>query len=459
MAQKPSIPKGTRDFGPEEMSRIEFIQETLKNVFRRHGYQPLETPAVERLDVLTGKYGEEGDRLIFKILNSGDFLRKTKDFDFGADGAANKLIPLISEKALRYDLTVPFARYVVMNQHKLNFPFKRYQVQQVWRADRPQKGRYREFTQCDVDVIGSTSLLNEAGLVMICDEAFGALGIEGVTLRLNNRKILEGMAHYFGAGDRFIEFVTILDKLDKVGFEGVMKEMQEKGFSVEQEGLVALQNNAEGTPEEALAALESQLCATENPSASAGIAEMRELFAYIEQLKLSSIAVKFDLFLARGLTYYTGTIYEAVTHDFRGSILGGGRYDNLTGVFGLPGVSGVGISFGADRIYDVMMQRGIARAIDSGRTRVLLVNFGGAATVRSLDVLVQLQKAGIAAELYPDAVKPKKQFKYADQGAYTHVIVIGPQEVEDGVCNLKNLATQEQQRLSVEEAIAVLAKD
>jgi histidyl-tRNA synthetase len=447
--QKPTIPQGTRDFGPEEMLGREFIFDTLRRVFKRYGYQPLETPCIEQLSVLTGKYGEEGDRLIFKIVNSGDYLDDPlkKNFDFHQAGASLKLLPLISEKALRYDLTVPFARYVVMNQHKLNFPFKRYQIQPVWRADRPQKGRYREFYQCDVDVVGSNSLLNELELVRICDEGFASLGLEGVTLRLNNRKLLEGIAGHFGAADRFVEFITILDKMDKIGEEGVFAEWAEKGFTVDAEGFTQLKAISAQPTAEALAALRQLLSKRENPIGEKGLAELEELFDLLSLRATKSITLALDIFLARGLGYYTGTIFEAGTHDFRGSILGGGRYDNLTGVFGLEGVSGVGISFGADRLYDILLGRGLFEKLKGATEKVLLINFGGEPAKKAVEAWMDLIDAKITASIYPEAIKLDKQLKYANQAGFTRVVMIGEQELEDGTCQVKVLKSRSQETI------------
>lgn len=458
--QKPSIPQGTRDFGPAEMRIREFIFDTLRSVFRQYGFAALETPAFENLDTLLGKYGEEGDRLIFRILNSGNYFSSFPT-DEALLSAKNASFPAftnkITEKALRYDLTVPFARYVVMNQANLSFPFKRYQIQPVWRADRPQKGRYREFYQCDVDVVGSDSLLNEFDLVQICEAGFKGLGIDGVTLRINNRKLLQGIANFFQAGDRFVEFITILDKLDKVGEEGVFKEWAEKGFEVDLvrytrfKELVSLESRAK------IAALRALLL-SDGPNADAdlGLQELDQLFAWLAPLQLDAVRVELDVFLARGLGYYTGTIFEAGTEDFKGSILGGGRYDNLTGVFGHPGLSGVGISFGADRIYDILVQRGLPTGAASQQRRVMLVNFGGAAEEASRTLLLTLRKAGVAAELYPDAIKPGKQFQYAEKRGFTHAITIGDSELAEGVCNLKDMNARTEQRLPLDQVAAAL---
>jgi histidyl-tRNA synthetase len=448
--QKPTIPQGTRDFGPAEMLGREYIFDTLRRVFKGYGYQPIETPCIEQLSVLTGKYGEEGDRLIFKIVNSGDYLDAPlkANFDFHQPGGSLKLLPLISEKALRYDLTVPFARYVVMNQHLLTFPFKRYQIQPVWRADRPQKGRYREFYQCDVDVVGSNGLLNELELVRICDQGFLQLGLEGVTLRLNNRKLLEGIATHFGAGDRFVEFITILDKMDKIGEDGVFKEWAEKGFQVDAVSFAQLKAISALPVDDALPLLRALLASRENPIGEKGLEELEALFEWIELRPTKSITIALDIFLARGLGYYTGTIFEAGTHDFKGSILGGGRYDNLTGVFGLEGVSGVGISFGADRIYDILRDRGVFEKLKKVGKKILLVNFGGEAQRKSVEVWMDLVDHGFAAELYPESAKPAKQFKYADQAGFGYAIAIGDQELAAETCNVKWLSTGHQDTMA-----------
>ncbi len=456
--QKPTIPQGTRDFGPAEMLGREYIFDTLRRVFKRYGYQPIETPCIEQLSVLTGKYGEEGDRLIFKIVNSGDYLDAPlkADFDFHQASGSLKLLPLISEKALRYDLTVPFARYVVMNQQHLTFPFKRYQIQPVWRADRPQKGRYREFYQCDVDVVGANGLLSELELVRICDAGFQELGLEGVTLRLNNRKLLEGIATHFGAADRFVEFITILDKMDKIGEDGVFKEWAEKGFHVDAGSFSHLKAISAMPFEEALPQLRLLFSGSDNVIGAKGLEELETLFEWISISPPVSITIALDIFLARGLGYYTGTIFEAGTHDFRGSILGGGRYDNLTGVFGLPGLSGVGISFGADRIYDILLARGLFEKLKSVGKKVLLINFGGAAERKSVEVWMDLLANDIPAEVYPEFSKPAKQFKYADQAGFGYVIVIGDQELEAGTCNVKVLATGLQETMKLTSLVDFL---
>ncbi len=452
MSQKPSIPKGTRDFGPEVMSRREFIFDTLKSVFRKYAYQPIETPSMEKLDVLTGKYGEEGDRLIFKILNSGDYLRKTKNFDFEQERASNKLTPLISEKALRYDLTVPFARFVAMNQNDLAFPFKRYQVQPVWRADRPQKGRYREFYQCDCDVIGSDSLLNDAELVAIYDEAFGALGFSAVRILLNNRKILAGTAEAAGVPDQLVDMCVAIDKLDKIGEEKVRQELGQRGIETASQDTIFEIISFEG---DNFAKVEMLKKAFEGSEiGQKGVAEMEEVLNLLKFFPLSTAEVEFDLKLARGLEYYTGSIYEvkAVGVEF-GSLGGGGRYDDLTGIFGVPNLSGVGISFGADRIYDVMEMLDLFKKVELPGIQAILINFGGDEFVASLEFLQRLRQAGIAAELYPDAAKLKKQFKFADKRNARYALSIGSAEKANGTVAIKDLKSGDQITLDQDAAI------
>lgn len=450
MAQKPSIPKGTRDFPPAVMLRREFILDTIRSVYKKFGYQPIETPSMENLSVLTGKYGEEGDRLIFKILNSGDFLagaHHTDDY--------KKLTPEISGKALRYDLTVPFARFVVMNQHEISFPFKRYQIQPVWRGDRPQKGRYREFFQCDADVVGSDSLIYEAEFISIYDEALSALGLKDFSVRISNRKILNGYAEAVGQNEKFQDICTAIDKLDKVGKSGVKKELLGRDIPEASADQLLQMITFEGTNEEKLAYLEKLFEHSE--SGKKGIAEMREVFEYYQHMDTYNGTVDFDLTLARGLTYYTGTIYEVVTNEVKmGSICGGGRYDNLTGVFGKPGLSGVGISFGVDRIYDVMMELNLFDESATQGTQVMLVNFGGESLKTGLAVLSRLRKEGISAEIYPEPAKLKKQFTYANRKNVGFTLAIGDNEVETGQYQLKNMGTGEQDALGLEEILAKL---
>lgn len=450
MAQKPSIPKGTRDFPPAVMLRREFILDTIRSVYKKFGYQPIETPSMEKLSVLTGKYGEEGDRLIFKILNSGDFLSKAKHTD-----DYKKLTPEISEKALRYDLTVPFARFVVMNQNEISFPFKRYQIQPVWRGDRPQKGRYREFYQCDADVVGSDSLIYEAEFISIYDEALSKLGLKDFSIRVSNRKILNGYAEAVGQNDKFQDICTAIDKLDKVGNSGVKKELMERGVPEASADQLLEMITFSGTNAEKLAYLEKLFENSE--SGKQGIAEMREVFGYYEHLDAYNGTVVFDLTLARGLTYYTGTIYEVVTNEVKmGSICGGGRYDNLTGVFGKPGLSGVGISFGVDRIYDVMMELNLFDESATQGTEVMLINFGGDSLATSLQVLSKLRSEGISAEIYPDAAKLKKQFTYANRKSVGYTLTIGDNEIASGKYQLKNMSTGEQKALSLDEILEEL---
>lgn len=443
MAQKPSIPKGTRDFLPEVTLRRQYIFDTISKVFRKHGYVPIETPAMENLSVLTGKYGEEGDKLIFKILNNGDFLRKAKDFD-----DAQKLSFQISEKALRYDLTVPFARFVVMNRNDLTFPFKRFQIQPVWRGDRPGKGRYREFFQCDADVVGSDSLLYEAEFVSIYDEALSALGIPDFSILINNRKILSGYAEVVGQPDKLKDICIAIDKLDKIGQEGVIKELIGRGLSQEQADRLFELTAFEGTNEEKLAFLEKEFSTSE--IGLQGVAELREIFSTLEYFPLKTGNVILDLSLARGLDYYTGAIFEVKANSVSiGSIASGGRYADLTGIFGMSGLSGVGISFGADRIYVVMEELGLFQDVASHGVEIMLVNFGEETRGANLQVLVALRQAGIAAEMYPDASKMKKQFSYADRKQIPYVLSIGANEIERGTYQLKQMKTGEQQEVDL----------
>ena len=443
---KPSIPKGTRDFQTDEMLRREFIFETVKSVFRLYGYQPIETPAMEYLTTLLGKYGEEGDRLIFRILNSGDFLSGISDDELlGHD--QGKLSSRICEKGLRYDLTVPFARFVVQHRNEIVFPFRRYQIQPVWRADRPQKGRYREFFQCDVDVIGSDSLLNEYELLGIIRDVFTRLGIK-VIIKINNRKVLSGLAEYIGEGSRLTDITVAIDKLEKTGYDAVITELKEKGISDEAISKLQPVLKLQGDTDKMLRDLEVLLTGSE--TGMQGISEVRTLFSYIKAGGLSGTVV-FDLTLARGLNYYTGTIIEVKSEDVSiGSICGGGRYDNLTGIFGLDGVSGVGVSFGADRIYDVMMQLGLFEKKSSSSTRVLVINFGGQETIYALGIVNRLRSLGIISELYPDPLKIKKQFAYADARQIPFVVIAGEEEMKNHECTLKVMATGDQKKIPLE---------
>ena len=448
----PSIPKGTRDFTPLEMARRNYIFDTIRNVFTLSGYQPIETPAMENLDTLLGKYGDEGDKLLFKVLNSGDFLAGSNDKAL-SDKDSGKLLKQISEKGLRYDLTVPFARFVVQHRNEIIFPFKRYQIQPVWRADRPQKGRYREFYQCDVDVLGSNSLIYEAEMARIADEIFLRLGI-GVVIEMNNRKILAGIAEIIGEADKITDITVAIDKLDKIGIDGVNAELREKGLSDEKINKLQPILNLQGSNGEKLDQLESVLATSD--TGIAGIAEMRAVFRYVETLRLIS-EIRLNLTLARGLNYYTGAIIEIKARDVQiGSISGGGRYDDLTGIFGMPGVSGVGISFGADRIYDVMNALSLFPESTAHSTKVMVANFGADEEMASLAFLHRLQKARIASEMYPEPAKMKKQFAYANQKQIPYIVIIGSDELASGLYQLKNMETGEQQKYPPAEIIAKL---
>lgn len=450
----PSIPKGTRDFSPFEMARRNYIFETIRSVFKLHGYQPIETPAMENLSTLMGKYGEEGDKLLFKILNSGNFLSDVDSQEL-ADKETNKILRSISEKGLRYDLTVPFARYVVQHNNEITFPFKRYQIQPVWRADRPQKGRYREFYQCDVDVIGSSSLLFEVEMLSIAGEIFSKLGI-GITILLNNRKILTGIAEILGESARITDITVAIDKIDKIGLDGVNKELVEKGIS--ETTITELQPilQLEGTNTEKLDKLSQILSKSE--AGLKGIEEMRTIFNYLAIANVPCI-VNLDLTLARGLNYYTGAIIEIKANDVQmGSISGGGRYDDLTGIFGLKGMSGIGISFGADRIYDVLNELKLFPENTDASTQVLLVNFGGEEEKVCLTMLSKMHKAGISAELYPESAKMKKQFSYADNKHIPYILIIGQEEAKTGIFQLKEMKTGEQLKFTADEIIQKLSK-
>lgn len=445
---KPSIPKGTRDFSPAEMARRNFIFDTIRSVFKLYGYQPIETPAMENLSTLLGKYGEEGDKLLFKVLNSGDFLKGVSPTEVNSDNL-NSLSVKMCEKGLKYDLTVPFARYVVQYQNDITFPFKRYQIQPVWRADRPQKGRYREFYQCDVDVIGSNSLLNEVELVLIINDIFQRLGI-GNTIKINNRKILSGMVEVIGESERLIDITVAIDKIDKIGIDAVNKELAEKGVSskaIEQlQPIIQLQ----GSNQEKLNTLSQVLASSE--IGMKGVSEMKEIFADVENLTGLTSIVELDLSLARGLNYYTGAIFEVKANDMdMGSICGGGRYDDLTGIFGLKNVSGVGVSFGADRIYDVMLHLGLFPESLLSSSQVMFANFGSKEAAFCLPLLQQLRAKGISAEIYPDAAKMKKQFDYANKKNIRYVVIVGEAEMQSGMVSVKDMNTGEQQTIPVIE--------
>jgi histidyl-tRNA synthetase len=454
-SNKPSIPKGTRDFSPTEMNRRNYIFATIKKVFEQFGYQPIETPAMENLSTLLGKYGEEGDKLLFKILNSGDFLSSANQNEL-QPGNASRLATKISEKGLRYDLTVPFARYVVQHRNEITFPFRRYQIQPVWRADRPQKGRYREFYQCDADVIGSDSLINEAELLKIADQVFGQFGIK-VILKLNNRKILAGIAEIIGHADKITDITVAMDKLDKIGLEKVNEELSERG--IDAQAIERLQPIIQlgGSNTKKLEQLAKVLAGSEE--GQKGIAETTEVLQLSESMGITS-SIELDLTLARGLNYYTGAIIEVKAADVpMGSICGGGRYDNLTGIFGLPGISGVGISFGADRIYDVMLDLDLFPKTTASSTQVLLVNFGGEEEKICIQLAARLRTIGLNTELYPDNAKIKKQFSYADSKQIPWLIIIGENERTTGGYILKNMKTGEQHTLNPDLLITYLSEN
>ncbi|MBQ4521039.1 MAG: histidine--tRNA ligase [Bacteroidaceae bacterium] len=452
MATKPGIPKGTRDFSPVEMSKRNYIFNTIRDVYALYGFQQIETPAMENLSTLMGKYGEEGDKLLFKIQNSGDYFKGLTDEELLSRNAA-KLASKFCEKGLRYDLTVPFARYVVMHREELALPFKRYQIQPVWRADRPQKGRYREFYQCDADVVGSDSLLNEVELMQIVDTVFSRFGIR-VCIKINNRKILSGIAEIIGESDKIVDITVAIDKLDKIGLDNVNAELASKGIS--QEAIDKLQPIIllSGTNVEKLCILKSVLATSE--IGLKGVEECEFILNTLDGLGLKN-EVELDLTLARGLNYYTGAIFEVKALDVQiGSITGGGRYDNLTGIFGMPGISGVGISFGADRIFDVLNQLDLYPKEAVTGTRVLFVNFGTSEVAYCLPLLAKLRDAGISAEIYPDSSKMKKQMAYANAKAVPFVAMVGENEMNEGKVMLKNMATGEQSLLSVDELIPSL---
>ena len=452
MAQvKPSIPKGTRDFSPVEMAKRNYIFNTIKDVYALFGYQQIETPSMENLSTLMGKYGEEGDKLLFKILDSGNFLSDVKPEEL-TEGGTPKLAARICEKGLRYDLTVPFARFVTMHRDELTFPFKRYQIQPVWRADRPQKGRYREFFQCDADVVGSDSLLNEVEICQMIDEVFHRFGIN-VAIKMNNRKILAGIAEILGAPELLVDITVAIDKFDKIGIENVNKELAEKGLDQAQiaqlQPIILLQ----GSNIEKLATLKNVLAASE--TGVKGVEELEYILAKVEKLGGTRCQLDIDLTLARGLNYYTGAIFEVKALDTEmGSITGGGRYDNLTGVFGMPGVSGVGISFGADRIYDVLNTLNLYPTETLQSTQVLFVTFGQDEQDYALPLLAQLRKAGIRAEVYPEAgAKMKKQMGYANAKQIPYVVIIGSEEMETGMVSMKNMISGEQIKINANEIV------
>ncbi len=449
---QPSIPKGTRDFSPEEMAKRNYIFDTIREVYKLYGFRQIETPAMENLSTLMGKYGEEGDKLLFKILNSGDYLKDISDEEL-TERNVNRLATKLSEKGLRYDLTVPFARYVVMHRNDITFPFKRYQIQPVWRADRPQKGRYREFFQCDADVVGSDSLINEVELIQIIDEVFNRFGIR-VSIKLNNRKILSGIAEIIGESDKIVDITVAIDKLDKIGLDKVNEELASKG--IPQKAIDQLQPiiMLQGSNEEKLATLKNVLHGSD-----IGIQGVDELIFILDKLKIVGVRsdLELDLTLARGLNYYTGAIIEVKALDVQiGSITGGGRYDNLTGIFGLPGVSGVGISFGADRIFDVLNQLDLYPKDSVRNTQVLFVNFGAKEEAHILPLITKMRQSGIATEIYPESAKMNKQMKYADSNKIPYVAIIGENEMNENKIMLKDMISGEQKLLSLEECISAI---
>ncbi|MGY8914290.1 MAG: histidine--tRNA ligase [Flavobacteriales bacterium] len=456
MAQKPSIPKGTRDFSPEEVAKRNYIFEKIKSQFKGFGFQPIETPSFENSSTLMGKYGDEGDRLIFKILNSGDFLKKADDKALSEKDSL-ALTPGISEKALRYDLTVPFARYVVQHQNEIEFPFKRYQIQPVWRADRPQKGRFREFFQCDADVVGSNSLWQEVEFVQLYDAVFSSLDLEGVTIKINNRKVLSGFAEVIGEKDKLIDFTVALDKLDKIGEEGVKKEMREKGISEEAIAKIQPIFSLKGNFSEKIAGIQEILESSE--TGMKGIKELQFIQDAIEAMPLKTATLDLDVTLARGLNYYTGAIFEVAAPDSvnMGSIGGGGRYDDLTGIFGLKDMSGIGISFGLDRIYLVLEELGLFPETVTQNTKVLFINFGEKEALYAMKAVKDLRNAGVTAELYPDDAKMGKQMKYADKRDIPFTVLAGEEEMNEQKYTLKHMKSGEQSSLDLSGIIKKLA--
>lgn len=453
---KASLPKGVRDFGPQVMARREYILDTIKKVYKKFGFAPIETPAMENLSVLTGKYGDEGDQLIFKILNSGDFLSEVREKNIDVLSAEpKKILPFVSEKALRYDLTVPFARFVVMNRNDITFPFKRYQIQPVWRADRPQKGRYREFYQCDADVVGTDSLICEAEIVLMIKEVLIGLGLSQFAIKINNRKILTGIAETVGATGRESEICVAIDKLDKIGEEGVVKELLERGISQPSVDKLMPILKISGSNEQILSKLEAEISGSE--AGKTGIAEIKEVLKLIAAFGTQVPELQIDISLARGLSYYTGAIFEVKALGVQiGSISGGGRYDNLTGLFGLEGVSGVGISFGVDRIYDVLNELNLFPESAAAGVKAMITNFDENAQSAGLALLSELRKQGISAEIYPKADKLKKQFGYADSKKIPYVVILGDEEIANKVFALKNMLSGEQKKLNLQLLIKEL---
>lgn len=454
MAQKPSIPKGTRDFSPIEMAKRNYIFDTIRNSFHLFGYKQIETPAMENLSTLMGKYGEEGDKLLFKIINSGDFLKDASDDEL-IERNCNRLTKKLCEKGLRYDLTVPFARFVVQHRNELQMPFKRFQIQPVWRADRPQKGRYREFYQCDADIVGSDSLINEIELLSLIDNVFSKLGIR-ISIKLNNRKILSGIAEIIGQADKIIDITVAIDKIDKIGIDNVNAELREKGLSENNIETLRPLLELNGSNDEKIIKLESLLSNSE--IGIKGIDELKEVISGFEILGHKCV-LDLDVSLARGLNYYTGTIIEVKALDVEiGSITGGGRYDNLTGVFGMSGLSGVGISFGADRIYDVLNQLNLYPKEITSSVKIMFANLGNKEAIQSLKVIKQLRDAGISAELYPDNVKMKKQIGLADTEKIPYVAFIGESELAENLITIKNMENGQQQTINIDELIKILSK-
>ena len=465
-AQKPSIPRGTRDFGPAVVARRNYIFGVIRRVFEKFGYAPLETPTLENLSVLTGKYGDEGDQLLFKVLNSGDFAKDVTPDDLTADNRSKRILPKIAEKGLRYDLTVPFARYVVMNRGTLTFPFKRYQIQPVWRADRPQRGRYREFYQCDADVVGTDSLLCEAEIVLMMSEVLNTLGLTEHTIKINHRRVLGAFYQALGGEGTETDLFVAIDKLDKIGREGVEKELAERGFSVAATerlfDLLGVEGGFEEKLERLLAGFVTAGVEPEDATANGyrGLLDLKRVLDYLRDFGFTQWQnLEFDVTLARGLSYYTGCIFEIKINNVNmGSVSGGGRYDNLTGAFGLPGVSGVGFSFGVDRLYDCLEELNLFPEAVAATTRCLLANFDAESETAVLPVLRQLREAGVASELYPESTKLAKQFKYADGKGIPYVLLQGPEERAAGRFKLKTLASGEERTVSLEEALAELAK-
>ncbi|MTI40928.1 histidine--tRNA ligase [Fulvivirga lutimaris] len=450
MSQKPSLPKGMRDFGPLQMARRNYILDTIKKVFQKFGFMPLETPAMENLSTLTGKYGDEGDQLLFKVLNSGDFLSKSSVTDF--ESGSKSMLSKVSEKGLKYDLTVPFARYVVMNQNDITFPFKRYQIQPVWRADRPQRGRYREFYQCDADVVGTDSLICEAEIVLMITEVFEQLKFTDYSIKINHRAILTGMAEAIGAEDKASDLFVAIDKLDKIGLEKVCEELLQRGL--DQSSVDALKPllSIEGSFEQKIEQLTQHLNNSE--SGKKGIEELQQINAHLDSFGFTDKNIELDTTLARGLSYYTGAIFEVKVNNVSiGSVSGGGRYDNLTGVFGLSGTSGVGFSFGIDRIYDCLEELNLFEEVMLNFTEVLITHFDEQTQRYGLSILKALRDAGIKSEIYPDQAKLKKQFGYADKKGIPYTITIGSEEMNSGLLSLKNMADGQQEKLSIQQII------